>query len=213
MIKLNIEISFVLNSFFHSAGNKPAFGIDNPLYLHPADDKTPTIPGSSLKGIFRHRAESVLRAMGNKVCDAPKPEKMCRHEDDCCIVCRFFGSPRIPAKLIFEDSKIENYSRSSRFGVGIDRRKRTAKEDLLFTHEISYGEYFTVSVTGLFQTMDEALTASALVFLGAKASNIIGGCGSRGLGWVEVKEFKASINGKTIGKDDLKEKLKEVLRL
>jgi len=213
MIKLEVRISYGLNSFYHSAGNKPSFGIDNPLYLHPTGDETPAIPGSSIKGVFRHWVESVLRARGGRVCEAPRPEKMCRREDDCCIVCRFFGSPRIPSKLFFEDSKIENYAKSSRVGVGIDRRKRTAKEDLLFTHETSLGEEFTASITGLFRTVDEALTASALLFLGAKATSVIGGCGSRGMGWIEVREFRATINGKEIDKGELKEKLREVLKL
>lgn len=211
MMKLNIEISFMLNSFYHSTGNKPSFGVEKALYSHPTDDRAAAIPASSIRGVLRNRVEGILRTRGHNVCEAPNPDKMCKNANDPCIVCKYFGSPRIRPSLIFEDSKIEEGTKSSRIGVGIDRRRRIAKEDHLFSYETCYGKRFTVNIRGLFLTEEEALTACTLVFLGAKAQQAIGGGGSRGLGWIELKEFKAALNGQEVKMEVLKKKLREVL--
>jgi CRISPR/Cas system CSM-associated protein Csm3 (group 7 of RAMP superfamily) len=179
--------------------------------LHPSDDR-PAIPASSIRGIFRHRIENILRSRNYKVCEATDPDKMCKDINDSCIVCKYFGSPRIRSSLIFEDSKLEESIKSSRIGVGIDRRRRIAKEDHLFSYEVCYGKEFKVNVRGQFLNEEEALTACALIFIGARAQYVIGGGDSRGLGWIEMKSFKAILNEQEVNMEALKGKLREVLK-
>lgn len=211
MHQLKITMTFSLNSFMHTTGDRVAFGVDKAIYLDPRDGKTPAIPATSLKGILRYQIETILRANGNEVCEAPRADKMCKDKDDACIVCKIFGSPRIKSPLIFHDAVLKNSIVNSRMGVGIERRRKTAKEDHLFSYEIGSRNEFSTEIDGRFASEKVASTACALLFLGAKTGFALGSSKSRGLGWIEIKEFKAAVDDKEIRKEEVEKELRRIL--
>lgn len=121
----------------------------------------PVIPGSSLKGVVRSQFESVLRLIGERVCDIHndrdnncvskskaediKKQDISRMEqaeklyNESCEVCRLFGGRYFAGKLHFKDCsyigdmpcKYEN-----RDGVGIDRKTGAAKRGVKYDYEI-----------------------------------------------------------------------------
>lgn len=121
----------------------------------------PVIPGSSLKGVVRSQFESILRLIGERVCDIHdfhdknciskskadniKKQDISRAEqaeklyNDSCEVCRLFGGRYFAGKLHFKDCsyvgdtpcKYEN-----RDGVGIDRKTGAAKGTVKYDYEI-----------------------------------------------------------------------------
>ena len=76
---------------------------------------------------------------------------------------------------------------------------------------MGYGKQFSAEIKGVFTSGDEATMACALLFLGANTGFALGGEKSRGLGWVKLKEFRATIDGSEIPIQSIKDKLKEVL--
>ena len=114
--------------------------------------RLPYLPGSHLKGVVRHAAEMLAPLMGERTCHAPRPDSMCPRDEDpgFCIVCRIFGSPRLPSALIFGSLAYGSHGMSGtakavpnpdlvgivRYSVSMDRWRRTAKEQRLFTTEV-----------------------------------------------------------------------------
>ena len=213
MNKLKVEMIFALDSPYHVSADRLSFGIDKAIYIDPRNDKTktPAIPATALKGVLRYHVEAVLRAKGIDVCEAPRPDRMCpRYDKSNCIVCEVFGSPRIKSRLVFQDIVL-NSDIDTRMGVGIERRRKTSKEAHLFSFEVSYVKQFSTEVKGMFRSSDEAMNACALLFAGAKACFALGGSKSRGLGWMRLQRFKATIDDSEISMQDIEAKLKEVL--
>lgn len=213
MSKLKVEMIFSLNSPYHVSGDRLSFGIDKAIYIDPRDDetKTPAIPATSLKGVLRYHAEAVLRAKGIDICEAPRPDRMCpRPGKSNCKICEVFGSPRIKSRLVFQDIFL-NSDVDTRMGVGIERRRKTSKEDHLFSFEVGYEKQFSTKIKGVFRLSDDAMKACALLLAGAKVGFALGGAKSRGLGWMKLKEFKATIDDSAISMQDIEAKLREVL--
>lgn len=121
----------------------------------------PVIPGSSLKGVVRSQFESVLRLMGERVCDIHnnydgncvskseadgiKKQNISRIEqaeklyNASCEVCRLFGGRYFAGKLHFKDcSYIGDMpcKYEKRDGVGIDRKTGAAKRNVKYDYEI-----------------------------------------------------------------------------
>jgi len=213
MNKLKVEMVFALDTPYHVSADRLSFGIDKAIYIDPRDDKTktPAIPATSLKGVLRYHVEAVLRAKGIDVCEAPRPDRMCpRPGNSNCMVCEVFGSPRIKSRLVFRDIVL-NSDIDTRMGVGIERRRKTSKEDHLFSFEVGYGKQFSTKVKGMFTSSDEAMKACALLFVGVKAGFALGGAKSRGLGWVKLQGFKTTIDDSEISMKQIEDKLREVL--
>ena len=66
----------------------------------------PYLPGSTLKGVLRHEAERIVRALAGQdaACRAPRAEVMCPHWPrfgEFCPVCRTFGSPAFSSPFRF----------------------------------------------------------------------------------------------------------------
>ena len=210
MSKLKVEMVFLLDSPYHVSADRVSFGVDRAIYIDPRDGKA-VIPATSLKGVLRYCIEGALRARNIDVCEAPMPDRMCpRRGKDDCVVCKVFGSPRLKSRLVFQDIRLDS-DIDIRMGVGIERRRRTAKEEHLFSFEVGYGKQFSAEIKGVFTSGDEATMACALLFLGANTGFALGGGKSRGLGWVKLKEFRATIDGSEIPIQSIKDKLKEVL--
>jgi len=206
---LKITLLFKLKAPFHVSGDIVFFGVDRATYRLAREDRPLAVPASTLKGILRHRAEYVLRTVGQKVCEGSDPAGMC--ESNPCLVCQVFGSPRYRSPLRFYDSSIEGMA-DVRMGTGIERRRRTIKQDLLFSYEIGYGRMLRAEITGVFPTRDEAMKACALVYMGAKASLSLGHGGSKGLGWIDVEDFASQLDGKPVPGEQVIEWVREVLK-
>ncbi|WEU40290.1 MAG: RAMP superfamily CRISPR-associated protein [Candidatus Odinarchaeum yellowstonii] len=212
MNQLLVNIRFKLKSSLHSSGDRKIFGVDKAVYLDPVDS-TPAVPATSFKGLLRRSLESILKSRKIKVCDSPRPDSMCASRDEACIICRFFGSPIIKSPLIFSDVKIKSPLIENRTGIAINRSTRTVLEDHLFTTQIVSGKELETSVKGFFEKFDDCLVAAALLYLGVKLIFGIGASASRGLGWIEFKEFNAKVDGKLLDEKQVLNKIAEVLSL
>jgi len=109
------------------------------------------IPGSSLKGVFRARAEKILRTLGGKAC-ATIGENGCTrkirkliekkefNEGDAkkivgnsCLVCRLFGNGYLAGRISFDDAFFEGELLKKQFdSVAIDRFTGGAMDGKLF---------------------------------------------------------------------------------
>ena len=97
------------------------------------------IPASTLKGIWRHACEAIAKAQGNFVCESPRAENMC--EENYCIICQIFGSPRSVSKIFISDlnagTDLAAKSTEIRNSVTINRKRRVAEDQRLFYTETS----------------------------------------------------------------------------
>jgi CRISPR/Cas system CSM-associated protein Csm3 (group 7 of RAMP superfamily) len=138
-----------------------------------------------------------------------------------CYICALFGSPTYPSPLLFSDAIdtagraeaptaiVERVSRL-RPGIGIDRQRRTVRDELLFITETTpAGITLHGTITGRWWNTEiaEVRRLLGLLVAGARLAKRWGGGSSRGLGWSTV-EMDVSVNGTAI--DDL---LQEVHRL
>ena len=93
------------------------------------------VPASTLKGIWRHACEAIAPSMGDYcICRSPRAENMCPqhpetedNQDEFCIICQIFGSPKI-ASIIFindltMDTELATESTEIRNGVTINRQR------------------------------------------------------------------------------------------
>ena len=161
----------------------------------------PYLPGSALKGVLRHEAERIVRALTddpNAVCRAPRAEAMCPQKPrfgEFCPVCRTFGSPAYPSPFHFGDLTAKatdaNLLASTvlRYGVGVSRYRGAAAEDLLYLTEIVPAAPFTPLRGTIEGVVDEAEGNGPLALLLAAviALRMIGGGRSRGLGWLRLE--------------------------
>ena len=207
MVNLKIELLLNLKSPLHTSGDRSILWIDKGTYLDSS--KNPSISATSLKGVTRYSVEKLLRTYGEKkACYAPKPEEMCNG----CIVCIYFGSPKNKGRLKFYELKpLSEYSFDTRVGIGINRRRKIVEEEHLFTIETAWVNEFRTEIEGLFDLEEDAKEAGSLIYGGLKLVFAIGGVKSRGLGWIEVKDFKTSIDGKGIPIKELQLVLEDII--
>lgn len=131
----------------------------------------PYIPGSSLKGILRSRAEQLLRGMGVKV-DDPLPSQSKNHKPNTetkkqqsnndpakdtnniyasnCPVSQLFGSLSLKGRITFRDAYPVNPDQivlGTRQNVGIDRISGGPRKGTLFDREVVEAGSFTTMIT------------------------------------------------------------------
>jgi CRISPR/Cas system CSM-associated protein Csm3 (group 7 of RAMP superfamily) len=131
-----------------------------------------------------------------------------------CHICALFGSPTYPSPLLFGDA-IDTAGRSDpptqivermsqlRPGIGIDRQRRTVREEVLFiTETTTSGVTLHGTITGRWWNtkLEDLRPLLGLLAAGARLTTRWGGGSSRGLGWAAV-EMGVSLNGEAI--DDL----------
>jgi CRISPR/Cas system CSM-associated protein Csm3 (group 7 of RAMP superfamily) len=121
--------------------------------------RLPIVPGSTIKGRWRFFAERLLRTLENHKSDCGawthEPERpACKDAKSACTICRWFGSPSVPAALQvgpagllepWRDLFLQLNSRAHRAviqpdteirpGIALARRSRTALPDHLFFDE------------------------------------------------------------------------------
>lgn len=201
---LVIELRFHLSTAFHSTGNVRRPGTDKAL-VRDTEGRW-VIPATTVKGFLREKAEVLLRTWGHTVCTGPEPGDMC-DSHNLCLVCQVFGNPRHPSALRFSDAslsvpEVESVVRS---GVAISRTRRAAFPQRLFFIETTAPmptEWFAWC-EGDFRDANEAKAAAALVALAARWGTAIGGGKTRGLGWIQTVQVKATLNGAEIQEQDL----------
>jgi len=182
-------------------------GMDNPIIRDPVDG-LPYIPGSSLKGKLRSILEYKYGRVGNQgnPCGCAQPL-------DTCPVCTIFGPHMRPAhdlgpsRLIVRDAVLTQQSLDELSKLNreeglqyvevkteniIDRRTGGARQGGLRTQErVPKGTSFDLNMSlRVFESDDEAKMVShvreALELLG---SDYLGGSGTRGYGWVEIRDL------------------------
>lgn len=95
---------------------------------HRARDNRPFVPGSAWKGLFRARAEYILRSRYG-------PDAACGQQTGCgiCPTCDLFGHQGQRGRLVFHDSPIvEAKCPPARTHVAIDRVTGGARDGLLY---------------------------------------------------------------------------------
>jgi CRISPR/Cas system CSM-associated protein Csm3 (group 7 of RAMP superfamily) len=166
----------------------------------------PILPASQVKGRLRHACEAIARGLGLSICRSPVAATTCPHHPDVpeeqrpCPICQIFGSPAFPSPLRFRDliyipppkdpaetGHLYQAHEPLRPGVGLDRRRGTVQEALLFLTET------TMPGTRPVFAREGAMTGdlpgaghASLVLMGLAQVLNWGGAKSRGLGWASV---------------------------
>ncbi len=205
----------------------------------------PMIPGSQLKGRVRHSCERIASALGIPICRAPVEQTMCPHDTRItrmareelhrlraggdqlqCAICAIFGSAMYPSPLCFNDlaatpgttfppERPFPADERLRPGVGIDRRRGTALENILYlTETTDTGLVFRGAIRGrwLATPRNEVTPLIGLLIAGFTLTTRWGGGSSRGLGWADVQIANVSIGGEQAKANDLIEKVSELCR-
>lgn len=203
MEHLVIELRFNMNTAFHITGNIRRPGVDKAL-ARDFEGRW-VIPATSVKGFLREKAEMLLRTWGHSVCIGPEPRNMCKGHT-FCLVCQVFGNPRFPSTLRFTDgSPLIEMDSVVRSGVAISRHRWAVYPQRLFFTETTQPAptQWQAQCEGVFPDADTAIMAAALMTLAARWAKAIGGGKTRGLGWIEKVQIKATLNGNEIPKHDL----------
>jgi len=69
-----------------------------------------------------------------------------------------------------------------------------------------------VMIEGIFTNENDAIISAGLVLIGSRINFSIGRQKSRGLGWLELRDFKASINGQEIKIEKIENVMEKCLR-
>ncbi|MBM3237486.1 hypothetical protein FJZ31_14445 [Candidatus Poribacteria bacterium] len=173
------------------------------------------IPASTIKGRLRHECEIIARAKKYVICESPKAENMCPQlnslselerkqieTDDTgnCIVCQIFGSPKSPARVMFNDLICEDeFATEMRGGISINRRRRAVEDAKLFRLETSKhgaGIKFSGEIELPDRIHDEH---RQLIISGLKRINTLGNRTSAGVGWLRIEYEEVGGRGKAEG--------------
>jgi CRISPR/Cas system CSM-associated protein Csm3 (group 7 of RAMP superfamily) len=160
-------------------------------------DGWPYIPATSIKGALRHWLEQLLsnsaatpraEGMAQPLTDAEL--KLAQQTD---VVTQLFGSPWMESRLRFSNLVLTNRNTflgaeaaptSTRVGVGMNARRRVARDEVLYSTELfapGVPLQFRGSVTAYTNEEQTALIIGALQTL-----IHLGSGRSRGLGWCKV---------------------------
>ena len=196
--RLRVEIKFALVSGLHITGEQGKLWTDKVLVVDWQEGRTPIVPATTLKGWLRESTERVLRGFGLPACDGSRPAVVC----ETCLACVFFGSPRRRSPLRFSDAELRDNMTDVRMNVSLSRHRKTAYEERLFSTEVVWQKVFTAHIEGWFDSQVEARRAATLLYLAAKAGFAVGASRSRGLGWLKLRDFTASVNGEKLHDED-----------
>jgi CRISPR-associated protein Csm3 len=202
-----LEAKLVCKSGLKIGGTEAAMsigGAENPVIKDPGGK--PYIPGSSLKGKLR----SILEYRYKKVDDRGNPCG-CGRAD--CPVCFMFGPHRNtnhdlgPSRIIVRDAYLSDSSQKvwddarkegkefteTKTETMINRRTGIAAGGSLRTQErVPAGTEFMLNINLRVFDNDDVINMKKLVeeALSYLQKDTLGGSGTRGYGWVEVKDLK-----------------------
>jgi len=192
-------------------GTESAMGIgsaENPVIKDARG--IPYIPGSSLKGKLRSLLEYRYKRVGDE--GAPCG---CGKDLSVCPVCTIFGPHRNPrhnlgpTRIIVRDvfmseKSMKDWEKSGTEGreftetkteTAIDRRTGMAARGSLRTQErVNAGTEFQLNINVRIFKGDDEVKLKGFIEEGLKmlANDYIGGSGTRGYGWVELKDLKVT---------------------
>ncbi len=181
------EITAIVDSALCiGAGGSSGSLADKPIVRNAAG--TLVIPGSHLKGRWRHECEKLARGLDLPVSESPNPGAMMQISN--CVVSKIFGNPQIPSRLwvddlICEARREELPTEVIRPGVSINRRRGTAEDEKLYYLETSPANQKLKFTGQIYLELNAELGyALPLLIAGLKHINALGGSKSAGLGWL-----------------------------
>lgn len=142
-----------------------------------------------------------------------------------CVVCAIFGSAMYPSPLRFGDLAAtpqgmafppdQPYAAEERLrpGVGIDRRRGAALENVLYlTETTDQGVVFLGAIAGrwLATPRAEVVPLLGLLLAGLSMTTRWGGGSSRGLGWADVQVKRVTIDNQDVDANSLIQKVSEL---
>lgn len=133
----------------------------------------PYIPASTVKGKIRNNFYMI--------------NEFNHTENNCnCCMCRIFGKPGYsPSKIYIDDFVTEEEPQTFiRFGNAIDRYRKTARDNALFTEELSGNSLFKGIIKVYFD--DDTVAYKEKLEMAIKMIDSIGNGRSRGHGHVEI---------------------------
>lgn len=179
-------IAIIDSALCIGAGGSSGSLADKPIVRNAAGRLI--IPGSHLKGRWRHECEKLARSLGLSVSESPNPGAMIQTSE--CVISEIFGNPQIPSRLQVDDliceAKREDLPPEIiRPGVTINRRRGTAEDEKLYYLETSPANQ-QLKFTGQIhlELVSEIDYALPLLVAGLKHINALGGSKSAGLGWL-----------------------------
>ena len=173
----------------------------------------PIIPASQIKGRLRHACEALLRSVSVPVCHGPYPDKTCPQivtiPKPPCPICLLFGSPWYRGTLNFFDLHLQpspGQDSAVRPGIGIDRKRRIARDQLLFlTETTAPGAQPLFQAKPAISGMISDIGVGVLLLAGFQTIHSLGSGKSRGMGWTTIRA-KAYAAGHEIMLDEAKSK-------
>ncbi|MEM1253264.1 MAG: RAMP superfamily CRISPR-associated protein [Cyanobacteria bacterium P01_H01_bin.21] len=173
------------------------------------------IPGSHLKGRLRHESEKLACSLDWWVAEAPDPAalsatvppefghhggtgspyQVAGYPGYHCAISQIFGDPILPSRLLLDDLVCE-YSpdmlaATTRPGVSINRRRRTAEEKKLFFLETSPANVQLPFKGELHLLAGAPPYTLGLVTAALRQIYALGGSKSAGLGWLTWQQVPA----------------------
>lgn len=143
--------------------------------INSSGNEERVIPGASIKGVFRTRAEKIIRTLGSNedACDPTAPDKdnrcICRIkkalgtseptkknsakdrfktiQEESCFICRVFGNKYLASRIFFSDSKINEPVTMKFDGVAINRFRSGPVDAALFDAMPLIKGGFTINIT------------------------------------------------------------------
>ncbi len=174
----------------------------------------PFIPGTSLKGAFRSRAERILRNNGacdiiNKKDCIPnnkyKPQTGFERYKKSCPICRLFGSNVIKSRITFGDAHVVgDYKVGQRTCVAIDRITGASKNKALYSFEYLENAIFKEKISLQNFEPYQIKLLLELIKVMNEGFLTLGGLTSKGFGCVKAENLQLKI--KQYCKEDLSSK-------
>jgi len=204
---VEIKKTLICKTGLHIGGSKDDIeigGLDNPIIRDPMT-KLPYIPGSSLKGKLR----SILEYKESKVSERGDPHGCM---DPRCLICTVFGAhgnirrETGPTRIIVRDALLSEKSKQQlieglesgslytglKQEVSINRRTGKASQAGPRTMEfVPAGTAFILNIALRIFDGDDKHQFTKFVEDGLNdlGKDYLGGSGTRGYGWVEVKDL------------------------
>lgn len=203
------QADLVCKSGLHIGGQEAELGIGSAESPVIKDNRgVPYLPGSSIKGKLRSILEYKYRRLGNE--GAPCG---CGEEFSICPVCTLFGPHKNnshklgPSRLIVRDAFLTEKSLKDweaacnegrdfteiKMETSIDRRTGMAARGSLRQQErVNPGTAFRLVISMRVFDGDNEQKMVSLVQEGLKVlgNDTLGGSGTRGYGWVEIKNLE-----------------------
>ncbi len=179
------------------------------------------IPGSSLKGKARAMSFRLAQGLSIPVHALNSEPGGCLSTTTPCLICRIFGATQWPGSLYFANAELHPYLKNVlddldreaqeknqhpknavRFGrhvrtsVALDRRRRVALPQRLFTHEtVQWPATFGGSIKGEIADLSADYREVALLSAAIEAITHLGGARGRGVGRCILAVQSVTVHG------------------